>query len=269
MDLDADSITDGYAAWGAYDTPPFVLKPNDRATALPPEGTWFSTPSMAPYHATLNVDWTTNRSVGRALTSTDQPRGRDTHCAEPGMLACSTAYCSSDCAAYDTASAEYRYTTTVAAEDGAPPTVESARTSSDSKYDPGPQDGSASGKYNATAPNVEAPSVTTGAVAKMANERRPVLSSAAEIGEGDGLAVKLTVGVCVGVVDGEHVVFTPWRRRARHGDCALQRTPPSTVTELDRGDARLPDGANVVSPFCVSALWRFTRLPDAHDTTST
>lgn len=103
-------------------------------------------PSTAPYHATPVVACTTKRSVGRALTSTVQPRGSDTHCAALVTLVCSTAYCSNACAEYVTASAEYRYTTTVALADGAPPTVESARTSSPTTYDPGPQFGSASGK---------------------------------------------------------------------------------------------------------------------------
>lgn len=144
--LSAGSITDGYTDWAAYEPPPSVLSSNDRATALPFEGTWFASPSTAPYHATLDVACTTKRSVGRALTSTVQPRGSDTHCAALVTLVCSTAYCSNACAEYDTASAEYRYTTRVALADGAPPTVESARTRSLTTYDPGPQLGSASGK---------------------------------------------------------------------------------------------------------------------------
>jgi hypothetical protein len=103
----------------------------------------------------------------------------------------------------------------------------------------------------------------------IANDRRPVLSNATWTDDAEGLAVELIVGVCDGVPDGEHVVFTPCRNRARQGDWALHCAPPFTEKELASGDARVPDGAYVASPFCVSALCRFTRLPDAHDTTST
>lgn len=103
----------------------------------------------------------------------------------------------------------------------------------------------------------------------IANDRRPVLSNATWTDDAEGLAVELIVGVCDGVPDGEHVVFTPCRNRARQGDCALHCTPPFTEMELASGDAREPDGAYVASPFCVSALCKFTRLPDAHDTTRT
>ena len=63
------------------------------------------------------------------LTSTVQPRLRDTHCAELEMLGFRTEKVRMASGAYVDASAVYRYTTSVAVKEGALLTVERARTS--------------------------------------------------------------------------------------------------------------------------------------------